>query len=170
MAIVAAVVAVVLGWKFGLPWGVAAIAGGLLVASFTAGMRAHRGLDALLDAQKSVEKRATRLRGHDDLTDESFYLWELIEPEAKAVVMHRTFTRCTIRGPGVLCFPPQAPLKFRNNRVSVESWFIPLDGNGWVFGVVGFFGCRFERCTFGPDLGFVGASVILDQIKTSPRV
>jgi hypothetical protein len=66
----------------------------------TAGFRTYRDLrrefDALQDQVSAIEARRKRLLEDRILTNETFYIWELLKPGDRPLVQNREFIDCTI--------------------------------------------------------------------------
>lgn len=150
-----------------VPMGIAALIG------LTEGYYQHaRDLEGRLDtAQKRLQgeaERRTRLRTARELNGETFYVWELFDPDARPVVINRTFIDCVIVGPALI-----TPVNCRINHNILGA---PLEERLYLatppttrVGIFGFGNCDFVRCDF-QRIGFYGGNEFLNDLRKSPAI
>ncbi|MHB8395281.1 MAG: hypothetical protein ACYDC5_12480 [Candidatus Dormibacteria bacterium] len=166
-------VAAVLGFvadatKFAIPswvfWAAALVF--LTVGQFRAYRDVRRSLDGLEAEALAIERRRQRLLHQRDLANEDFFVWELIEPTARPLIEHRTFTDCVVRGPALVTPQLDVTLNWATFEgvSSIEELLYELPAPGRKQGVFALFDCRFERCKFH-QIGWYGDKAFLDRLR-----
>jgi hypothetical protein len=118
---------------------------------------------------RTAEERRVRLRTARKLKGETFYVWELFEPDSKPIVANRTFRNCTIKGPALI-----GPIRCRFSR-----WFIGKAGSadsllyemvpGERIGIFGFVHCAFLDCRF-EHIGYYADKEFSDEVRKAPML
>jgi hypothetical protein len=128
---------------------------------------AHKERLAALAALKLNADRTKHLHESRDLAGETFYVWELFEPDLKPLVKDRTFTDCEINGPAII-----TPMDSRLEHCDLASGNIDevlyqmSSSPGVRQGIFGFVNCTFRRCQFR-RVGFYGDEQFLADLRKS---
>jgi len=140
-------------------------------------------VQALIDKREAEDDRRKRLRTDINLTDETFYLWELFDLDAgqQPIIRGRTFTRCVLKGPAVILFQlgvgdmnfKDTKLAELNNR-DIETILFeipppPVARTIYKQGVIGIVNCRFDNCTF-LGVAVTGQPEVLELIRKIPQI
>jgi len=91
------------------------------------------------------ETRRKRLLNDRVLTNETFYIWELLKPGERPLIQHREFIDCTIKGPAIIS--PQLSVDFDDMTLglgSIDSVIYDLVP-GQRQGLIALIHCKFKR-------------------------
>jgi hypothetical protein len=123
----------------------------------------------LEERQDAIDERQRRLRGSRELTGETFYLWELVEPGKRPLISGRVFTDCIITGPALL---------MPGVRIDMDACYLgtgPIESllyegvDGIHQGIIGAVNCKFVRCRFD-QIGFYAEPKVLEKLRHLPEI
>ncbi len=89
--------------------------GFLVVAQFRTYRDIKRELDKLAGQVSGIEARRKRLLEDRVITNETFYIWELLKPGEKPIINNREFIDCAIKGPAIVS--PQMSVSFEKTML-----------------------------------------------------
>jgi hypothetical protein len=137
----------------------------LTTAQFRAFRDVRRELDAVQKRLRDDEDRRKRLRESREVTNETFHVWELFEPQGKPLVINRAFIGCVINGPAMVTFMGQGNIsKCHLGEGNIESVLHEMVNAGEKQGIIAFVNCDLTRCSFH-GIGYFGDQALLDKIR-----
>lgn len=115
-----------------------------------------------------AEARGSSTDGQESyVEDQTFTLADLVQDLVKggepAVIVNRTFVRCTLRGPAILA--PMGKTSFTRTTLegSLDALFWEVEEGRTIVGAVGARDCQFIDCTF-PAVGIAGPAALRQKI------
>lgn len=139
--------------------------GFLVWAQFRTYRDIKRELDKLSGQVSAIETRRKRLLDDRVLTNETFYIWELIKPGDRPIIQHREFIDCLISGPAIIV--PMVSNTFEYVTLGVGPMESVLyDGGvpGDRQGLIAVVNCKFLRGRL-EGIGYYGDKAMLDQMR-----
>ena len=132
------------------------------IAVIYGSVKAERAAVAINTAR---ETRLKHLQDDRALEDETFYVWELIAPDAKPLVTNRAFTNCVIKGPALVTLMGDVAISACTmGEGNLEEILFEMPAPRTAQGIIAFVHCAFDRCKFRA-IGFYGEKNLLARLR-----
>jgi energy-coupling factor transporter transmembrane protein EcfT len=93
------------------------------------------------------------------------HLMDLLAPGAKPIITNRTIEDCEIRGPAMVVLLGRVTIANDIFDGDIDSLFVEIADERWIFGAIGLQDCVFRRCRF-TAIGIIGTK---EQIKEAKQ-
>lgn len=144
--------------------------GFLVIAQFRTYRDVRRDLNQLRNTVDQQGARRHRLLESREINNETFYVSELVKPNQKPLVENRSFTDCTINGPGMVAFVANDELAHCSlGEGDMDSILHEMPNPGVKQGIIGFVNCKLSRCKLR-GIGIYGDRAFLDKVRRTTTV